>query len=214
MVFARYIAFILSTYLGKFIKGLNKNSVNFSLLRGSFELKNVELASDLLSFSDHLQLERGTIGSLSVSIPWHSLYSRKCEVQIRDVDIIVAPKYGQKQTSSAFFKSQEEFLATVQGILADECKEEKSEKESKHGFLHRLSQTILKNLVFRLENVSFQLEDKSGCWQGCSAGIKVQVRKLSCEATDSKFSPVFIRPGSRTPPMGQFIAWSHTKMLK
>ena len=198
MVFARYIAFILSTYLGKFIRGLNKNSVNFSLLRGSFELKSIELAPDILSFSDHLQLESGTIGSLSVSIPWHSLYSRRCEVAIRDVDIVVVPKYGRTSSSLSFFKSKEEFLAAVQAVLANESKSEREEKEPKDGFFHRLTQTILKNLAFRLENVSFKLEDNSGCWQGCSACVRAQIGKMSCEATDSKFTPVFIRPEDQT----------------
>ncbi|AYU76546.1 N-terminal region of Chorein, a TM vesicle-mediated sorter, putative [Leishmania donovani] len=193
MVFAGYIAFILSTYLGKFIKGVNKDSVNVSLLRGSIELKKLELLPDLLYFCEHLQLVSGTIGSLSVKIPWHFLYSKRCEVVVRDVSITVAPKHQHSDTATAFFRSKEEFLTAVQVVVVDATKQKKK-KYSKSGLLNRLQQTFLKNLAFHLENLSFQLEDKTGCWKGQTARVQARFGRLTCEATDSNYKSTFVQP--------------------
>nr|CAJ2468091.1 unnamed protein product [Leishmania braziliensis] len=192
MVFEGYIAFTLSTYLGRFVKGLNKDSVNVSLLRGSIELKKLELSPDLLSFSESLELERGTIGTLSIKIPWHSIYSKRCEVTVRDVIITIVPKYQRSDAPTEFFRSKEEFLTATQGVLAHKANEETPEKDCKDSFLGRLQHAILKHLAFRLENISFRLEDKTGCWKGQTAGVHAHFDKLTCEATDSNYKPVFI----------------------
>ncbi|GET86357.1 hypothetical protein, conserved [Leishmania tarentolae] len=198
MIFAGYITSILSTYLGKFTKGLNKDSLNVSLLRGSIELKNLELLPDFLPFFDHLQLERGIIGSLRVKILWHSLYTKRCVLVVRDVFITVKPKHQHSDPAEKFFRSKEEFLTAVQGVLADAAKEKKNEKNSKYGILARLQQAILRNLSFRLENFSFQLEDRTGCWKGQNVGVQVQFNRLTCDSTNSDYKPSIAQPEDST----------------
>ncbi|CAD2220410.1 hypothetical protein AGDE_14481 [Angomonas deanei] len=193
MVFDRYVASIISSYLGNFIKNVNKETVKVSLLRGSIELTDVELLPTLFDFNDFVQLKRGTIGYLSVKIPWRNLYNNRCEIHIKNVCIVLETK-TKTSRQEADVKAKLEGIARLESTdtMSEEDEKDSPEEETKEGFLKRLQKRILNNFAFFVENVSFRLEDNIGLWKGMSVAIVGNIQSVQCEATDSAFQPAFL----------------------
>lgn len=100
----KFVANLLTSYLGKYIANLDKHHVKVSLWHGHVVLRNLILKPNALRYLDlPVSVKEGRIGELSVSIPWTKLQSESIRVEIRNVVVIVHPK-----KAAAFDAAQEE----------------------------------------------------------------------------------------------------------
>lgn len=79
----------LTGLFGEYVDGLNSESLKLSVWSGTVELDNLRIKPEAL---DKLELPfavSGSIGNLSVSVPWTSLHKTPVEVHVRDVFLLV-----------------------------------------------------------------------------------------------------------------------------
>ncbi|KAJ2083907.1 autophagy- protein 2 [Coemansia sp. RSA 988] len=87
----RLVKFLLRRTVGQFLKTeLDDDNLDVQLSGGQVRLRNVELSEEALNDaigSLPVVVNSGTIGLISVSVPWTQLWTGHCEIQIEDLVI-------------------------------------------------------------------------------------------------------------------------------
>ena len=158
----------LNNYLGKYLEDLDPDQLSISLLSGQVELENVPLRKDALSFLRGVELKRGTVGHIRLTIPVSSLGTDPWCLSLTGVNIIVGPQSQRKTTRMQRFEPN---LRLVENDNEDgeEDKDEEEvveviEKESPtpRGWLNygRLNiRTIVENLQLEVKDINIRYED-------------------------------------------------------
>ena len=155
----------LNNYLGKYLENLDPEQLSISLLAGQVELENVPLRKDALSFIQGVELKRGTVGHIRLTIPVSSLGTDPWCLSLQGVNIIVGPK---RKTSR-----MQRFEPNVLPLEKERDEEEEEEeveveeiieKESPAptGWLNygRLNiRTIVENLQLEVKDINIRYED-------------------------------------------------------
>eukprot|EP00756_Hemistasia_phaeocysticola_P060032 Hpha_TRINITY_DN37237_c0_g1::TRINITY_DN37237_c0_g1_i1::g.85247::m.85247 len=95
----RVVAFLLE-YLGQYFEGLKREQIRVKLWEGDLKIEGVTLRRD--AFDSLLEnvvgipwgLACGSVGALSLSVPWTSLRSEPVVVSVKDLHCVVAPKHA------------------------------------------------------------------------------------------------------------------------
>lgn len=93
--------FLLKKKLGQLILGdIDLNQLDVQLSKGTIQLSDLALNVDFINqkFGEAaiLIVKEGSIGSLTVRLPWTS---RNCEIEVEELEIVLAP--GRKRSSQA-----------------------------------------------------------------------------------------------------------------
>ena len=93
MVLEGLIASLLNQHLGSLVENLDAEQVRVGLISGTAVLRGLRLRRDAVSTLLGLPVDVvvGTIGSITLNIPFRNLRSKPCEVVISDVSAVVAP---------------------------------------------------------------------------------------------------------------------------
>ncbi|KAJ2807942.1 autophagy- protein 2 [Coemansia guatemalensis] len=87
----RLVKFLLRRTVGQFLKAeLDDDNLDVQLSGGQVRLRNVELSEEALNDAIAglpIVVHSGTIGLISVSVPWTQLWTGHCEIQIEDLVI-------------------------------------------------------------------------------------------------------------------------------
>lgn len=86
----------IKTYLDKYLFGFDKNQLEFSVLKGSINLTNVNLKPNkankfIKSLYIPFALKAGTIGKLDIKISLLSMWSGPLELVIEDLFLVLGP---------------------------------------------------------------------------------------------------------------------------
>lgn len=89
------IAAVLERSLGKYVHGLNAEALNLSIWSGKVQISSLRLKKEAI---DELHLpvvvNEGSIGRISVSIPWKNLWGEPVTVEISDVSLALRRRSG------------------------------------------------------------------------------------------------------------------------
>lgn len=100
------VASLLTKYLGQYIDGLSKENLNMSLGSGELELEDLHLKPEAL---DQLELpirvHAGSLGKLSLSIPWKQLKSKPAIIRLERVFLLAGPKIPKEVRPARFMRS-------------------------------------------------------------------------------------------------------------
>lgn len=70
------VAWVLNTYLGKYVSNLNTDQLSIALLKGAVELENLPLRKDALrGFDLPFEVKAGVIGKITLQIPFYRPHS-------------------------------------------------------------------------------------------------------------------------------------------
>ena len=157
----------LNNYLGKYLENLDPEQLSISLLTGQVELENVPLRKDALSFIQGVELKRGTVGHIRLTIPVSSLGTQPWCLSMHGVNITVGPK--RKTSRMQRFEPyvpplEKESQEEEDEVEEVEVEEEVIEKESPAptGWLNygRLNiRTIVENLQLEVKDINIRYED-------------------------------------------------------
>lgn len=85
-------AWVLNTYLGKYLENLNTDQLSIALLQGEVELENIPLKKDALnSFELPLEIRAGFVQKIKVTIPFTRLRSEPWVISIEGLYIVAGP---------------------------------------------------------------------------------------------------------------------------
>ena len=158
----------LNNYLGKYLENLDPEQLSISLLSGQVELENVPLRKDALSFLNGVELKKGLVGNIRLTIPVSSLGTDPWCLSLQGVNIIVGPK--RKTSRKQRLEPNVRFIEKESEVEVEEEEEEEEEVEeiiekeppAPTGWLNygRLNiRTIVENLQLEVKDINIRYED-------------------------------------------------------
>lgn len=188
---------LLTRLLGKYVKDLNQESLRVAVWGGDLELKNLQIKAEALD-SLHLPvvLRGGVIGSLSLSIPWHSFATTPLQVRVSDVSIIVAPagervwdEEDEKERASRKKKkklnSLEKSKMTKRKIAA-EAEAGTAVKQGGDTYTSMLVAKALESIQIYIDNIHIRYEDTR--YQGMPFTCGITLQSATLTSTDEEYS--------------------------
>ncbi|XP_034247458.1 vacuolar protein sorting-associated protein 13D isoform X2 [Thrips palmi] len=86
------VAWVLNTYLGKYVENLNTHQLSIALLQGEVEFENLPLKKDALRhFGLPIQVRAGFIGKIKLQIPVRAIRSAPWVIQIEQLYLVAGP---------------------------------------------------------------------------------------------------------------------------
>eukprot|EP00759_Apiculatamorpha_spiralis_P039869 PhF_6_TR38648/c0_g1_i1/m.57726/K19525/VPS13A_C; vacuolar protein sorting-associated protein 13A/C len=183
----KFVASLVTTYLGRYVNNIDKDTLRLSLWQGHAELSNLVLRTSAL---DELNLPvtiaRGHIGSIKLNIPWRKLAYESIRISIEDVYVHVVPMdatefsqedyearlrerkmmalqvFEAKRTAAASSVGKDSAAGSSDLLQDDEIMQslgDESDTQADAGFMDRLKRAIINNVEITIKNVRFVLED-------------------------------------------------------
>eukprot|EP01065_Artemidia_motanka_P020751 TRINITY_DN24798_c1_g1_i2.p1 TRINITY_DN24798_c1_g1~~TRINITY_DN24798_c1_g1_i2.p1 ORF type:complete len:4341 (+),score=992.28 TRINITY_DN24798_c1_g1_i2:62-13084(+) len=191
----RLVAFILE-YLGQYFDGLNRQQVKLKLWEGDLAIAGVTLRPDavngILEGTCGLPwtLLHGSVGSLTLRVPWTTLRSEPVVVTVDGVHGVLMPKRARPYDADADCRREhEQKMARLSrweaGSLGD------SDSRSRGGWMGRLKSVVLENLRIQVRDVRFRFEDCVTAPHDPFA-VCVGVGSLSCVTTSPDWQETFV----------------------
>eukprot|EP00755_Sulcionema_specki_P015947 Sspe_Gene.60748::Locus_33541_Transcript_1_1_Confidence_1.000_Length_11348::g.60748::m.60748/K19525/VPS13A_C; vacuolar protein sorting-associated protein 13A/C len=157
----RLVASLVAPYTEKYIENLDTKQLQLSVFSGAIELTNLSLKRSALNdFNLPVDVCRGSIGKLRITIPWRSLSSKAVEVVLEDLYLGVTPRSAHNATSPTEHKDiilsrNRSVLETHEDALAA-AKEADLDNAS---FTEKLKETMVNNIQVRFERLHVRFED-------------------------------------------------------
>jgi vacuolar protein sorting-associated protein 13A/C len=182
---------VLSSLLGEYIEGLDKNNMDVGIWSGNVKIENVALKRDLSDrFNLPFDFKFNHVGRISAKIPWKSLSNSPVEIEFEDLLIIAQPKSQEDLMRIAInvFNDREKMLETFAANLEEKLK--KGGKEESAGYFSGLITKIVDNVQVSIKNIHIRFEctlDKN-----CSFNFGITLDTLNIYTTDERGNKIFI----------------------
>ncbi|KAL7978616.1 hypothetical protein Chor_005598 [Crotalus horridus] len=104
------IAWVLNTYLGKYVSNLNTDQLSVALLKGAVELENLPLKKDALKEVLPFEVKAGFVGKITLKIPFYRPHIDPWVISVSKLYLIGSPE------------KQEDFVEARERLLDQENK--------------------------------------------------------------------------------------------
>ncbi|KAF8276724.1 hypothetical protein TcBrA4_0122630 [Trypanosoma cruzi] len=199
-MFDKFVAGLVTTYLGNYFENVNREQVKVSLWSGHVSLRNLRFRRDALrAFDTAVCVKEGYIDELTVIVPWTRLHSECVVVEVKKVRVLLRQKTAAgydpaREKQEAYERKLHQlnlFEALLQQELAGDTKVETTPvahngvptegvlEEEEEAFLEaqkdvtfaaRLKAVILNNVQLMLKDVVVQYEGCYASGGGVDAG--------------------------------------------
>src|SRR2546423_4775347 len=197
------VANLLNRFLGMYVKNFDPKQLHVGIWSGNVTLRNLELRKEALD-QLHLPLNvvKGHLGQLALSIPWSNLRGQPVKVNIEDVFLLAAPKeeadYNVEEEEQRAHALKMEKLESAE-LLKERVTEGMSQEEQlKHqSFTQSLTTAIIDNLQVSIKNIHLRYEDSIAA-PGHPFAVGLTLKEVSAVSTDADWRPTFIQSTSGT----------------
>uniref|UniRef100_A0A670ZLE6 Vacuolar protein sorting 13 homolog D n=1 Tax=Pseudonaja textilis TaxID=8673 RepID=A0A670ZLE6_PSETE len=86
------IAWVLNTYLGKYVSNLNTDQLSVALLKGAVELENLPLKKDALKEVLPFEVKAGFVGKITLQIPFYRPHIDPWVISVSKLYLIGSPE--------------------------------------------------------------------------------------------------------------------------
>jgi hypothetical protein len=195
-MFESIVADILAKSLGKFIE-LDRSQLSLGVWSGDVVLRDVVLRRDALAALNlPVAIRYGTVGRLSLKVPWKSLRSAPVVVELADVALLVLPEdvgsflYDDAKEAAAALRRKLEALDEADVFQQMRASAADAGKDDK-GFAAKLATTIVANLHVTVSSVHVRFEDATAAGVPFALGLSLdQLTARSAAPFDPATSPV------------------------
>ncbi|RMZ86779.1 hypothetical protein DV736_g5997, partial [Chaetothyriales sp. CBS 134916] len=197
------VANLLNRFLGLYVKNFDPKQLNVGIWSGDVKLRNLELRREAL---DQLRLPlnvvEGSLGELTLTIPWSNLRGKPVKVNIEDVFLLAAPKMEidynaeeeEKRASAVKLEKLESAELLKERNVESMSKEEEQKNQS---FTQSFVNAIVDNVQVSIKNVHIRYED-SIATPGHPFAVGLTLKEMSAVSTDANWVPTFIQSTSAT----------------
>nr|CAD7259318.1 unnamed protein product [Timema shepardi] len=189
------VATILNRYLGKYIQDLDTENLNVGIFSGNVQLVDLKLKPEALYELDlPIEVKVGTVGRISLNIPWSGLYTQSVIINVEDVYVIAGPvvdrKYDADKEKRLMRATKKRKLESLEGdsLVGTGPPDSKT-------FFEHLVTTIINNLQVFIRNIHIRYED-SVTNPDCPFACGVCIQTISAETTNSKWKPSITAQGA------------------
>lgn len=196
----KVVAGLVNRFFGDYLEDLNTQEVNDALLSGQVNLSNLRIRHDALSFLDILygsplpiEVKKGSIGRISLTIPYSSFFTQPVVINVEDVFLLVTPvvEYDEEREKDLDRARKRQVLAHLfpETTPADDSQD----TNSIWGLLYN---RIWNNLELHINNVHIRYEDTHSCPSPLVIGLCLQ--SLSADTTNHKWKKAQIDGNAAT----------------
>eukprot|EP01113_Clastostelium_recurvatum_P051147 TRINITY_DN9869_c0_g1_i1.p1 TRINITY_DN9869_c0_g1~~TRINITY_DN9869_c0_g1_i1.p1 ORF type:complete len:314 (+),score=86.57 TRINITY_DN9869_c0_g1_i1:66-1007(+) len=207
-MFEKFVADLLTTYLGDYIKGLNTENLKIGIWSGDVVLDNLELKPRAL---EHLDLpftvKEGLLGRLTLKIPWNNLKNEPVIVTIDRVMVLAGPRewtdWDDDEVKEQLYHDKMNKLRTY-----EEAKKAANQQGPGMGtaFAQRFATKIVDNLQVSIFNIHVRYEDDWGTFRGAGRwntqprtpgatkqfAVGLTLESLVARSTNPNWEPAFL----------------------
>uniref|UniRef100_A0A8C5KJ01 Vacuolar protein sorting 13D n=1 Tax=Jaculus jaculus TaxID=51337 RepID=A0A8C5KJ01_JACJA len=151
------VAWVLNTYLGKYVNNLNTDQLSVALLKGAVELENLPLKKDALKELElPFEVKAGLIGKVTLQIPFYRPHVDPWVISISSLHLIGAPEKIQD-----FSDEKEKLLERERKKALLQALEEKWKKGESYWYSVTASVVtrIVENIELKIQDVHLRFED-------------------------------------------------------
>ncbi|CAL9110355.1 unnamed protein product [Musa acuminata var. zebrina] len=154
-MFEGVVSQVLAGYLGRFVKGIQKDQLKIGIWNEEILLENVEL---ILEAFDYLQLpfalKDGRVGKLSIKIPWKKLGWDPIIVVLENIFICACQREDNEWSSDLVEKRElAGKMAKLNAIELAKLSRRVSDDQAGQSFISYISAKILDNIQVSIRNV-------------------------------------------------------------
>ncbi|XP_078806203.1 intermembrane lipid transfer protein VPS13D isoform X4 [Oryzias latipes] len=158
------VAWVLNTYLGKYVSNLNTDQLSIALLKGAVELENLPLRKDALrEFDLPYEVKAGFIGKITLQIPFYRPHSDPWVISMSQLNLIIGPAPPQEYDEEKEREDENERKKHLLKALEDKFKCECEQKGESYWYsvTASLVTRIVENIELKIQDVHLRFEDDS-----------------------------------------------------
>uniref|UniRef100_A0A9J8AXX9 Vacuolar protein sorting 13 homolog D n=1 Tax=Cyprinus carpio carpio TaxID=630221 RepID=A0A9J8AXX9_CYPCA len=181
------VAWVLNTYLGKYVSNLNTDQLSIALLKGAVELENLPLRKDALrGFDLPFEVKAGVIGKITLQIPFYRPHSDPWVICMSQLNLIIGPappqEYDEVREREAEREQKKQLLKALEDKWKSEC-EQKGES-----YWYSVVTRIVENIELKIQGVHLRFEDDfSNPEKPCAFGVCIKnVSAQNCKEPAQK----------------------------
>lgn len=181
-----------------YIQNFDPGQLKVGIWSGDVRLYDLELRREAL---DQLKLPinvvKGHLGQLTLTIPWSNLRGQPVKVFIEDVFLLAAPKedaeYDEEEEEKRRQAVKIEKLDSAE-MIRERNEEGLSQEEQKksQSFTESLVSTIVNNLQITIKNIHVRYEDSISA-PGHPFALGVTLQEFSAVSTDGDWTPTYVQ---------------------
>lgn len=156
------VAWVLNTYLGKYVSNLNTDQLSVALLKGAVELENLPLRKDALrEFDLPFEVKAGFIGKIVLQIPFYRPHSDPWVISMSQLNLIIGPARPEEYDEEQEREAEREQKKWLLKALEDKWKSEREETGESYWYSVTASVVtrIVENIELKIQGVHLRFED-------------------------------------------------------
>ncbi|XP_044138116.1 LOW QUALITY PROTEIN: vacuolar protein sorting-associated protein 13D [Bufo gargarizans] len=156
------VAWVLNTYLGKYVNNLNTDQLSVALLKGAVELENLPLKKDALKELElPFEVKAGFIGKIRIQIPFYRPHLDPWVISISRLHLVGSPDKQEdfdELKEKLFENARKKVLLKV---LEEKWKSEQEQKGESYWYSVTASivTRIVDNIELKIQDVHLRFED-------------------------------------------------------
>ncbi|KAM6924954.1 intermembrane lipid transfer protein VPS13D [Xenentodon cancila] len=176
-------AWVLNTYLGKYVSNLNTDQLSIALLKGAVELENLPLRKDALrEFDLPFEVKAGFIGKITLQIPFYRPHSDPWVISMSELNLIIGPAQLQEYNAESEREEDRQRKKCLLKALEDKFKSECEQRGESYWYSVTASVVtrIVENIELKIQSVHLRFEDdfsnpeKPFCFGVCINNVSAQ----------------------------------------
>ncbi|KAM3617296.1 uncharacterized protein V6R79_004435 [Siganus canaliculatus] len=155
-------AWVLNTYLGKYVTNLNTDQLSIALLKGAVELENLPLRKDALrEFDLPFEVKAGFIGKITLQIPFYRPHSDPWVISMSQLNLIIGPAQLQEYDDDMEKEEERNHKKRLLKALEDKFKSECEQRGESYWYTVTASVVarIVENIELKIQDVHLRFED-------------------------------------------------------
>ncbi|KAL3664817.1 hypothetical protein V7S43_009997 [Phytophthora oleae] len=221
-MFEKVVESVLEEYVSEWVEGLDSEKMKVALFAGKVEFRDLRMRGAALDkFQLPMKMKSGSVGKLSIKVPWKKLTSQAVKIKIEDVFLVVEPtdqdeiKNDEDDDSYAlrtrWAKQQEvRMLELLENVKNDGSSLTTSEHEgdpgaadsdptASWGYRKKILNTILDNVSFEFTNIHIRYEDSKHLASSIPLALGLTIDSIVISTTNANGQAEFVdRAHART----------------
>ncbi|XP_059188288.1 intermembrane lipid transfer protein VPS13D [Centropristis striata] len=156
------VAWVLNTYLGKYVSNLNTDQLSIALLKGAVELENLPLRKDALrEFDLPFEVKAGFIGKITLQIPFYRPHSDPWVISMSQLNLIIGPAQLDEYNGEKEREEERERKTRLLKALEDRFRSECEQRGESYWYSVTASVVtrIVENIELKIQDVHLRFED-------------------------------------------------------
>uniref|UniRef100_H3HD42 Chorein N-terminal domain-containing protein n=1 Tax=Phytophthora ramorum TaxID=164328 RepID=H3HD42_PHYRM len=214
-MFEKVVESVLEEYVSEWVEGLDSEKMKVALFAGKVEFRDLRMRGAALDkFQLPMKMKSGTVGRLSIKVPWKRLTSQAVKIKIEDVFLVVEPTSqgeagkGGKDDDSYLLLKMLELVETMKsdGAIASGSETEgdvagaaDSDPTASWGYRKKILNTILDNVSFEFSNIHIRYEDSRHLASSIPLALGLTIDSIVISSTNANGQAEFVdRAQART----------------